>query len=451
MARLWFLFEMAIGLTLPAMRMFFLTAFLVLTASVFAQPVLSLREALRIGLESNFDIRMAQNDVLMAKESNTPGMAGFLPNVGFAAGSNFQSSNLSQKFSSGLEVNRDGVGSNGINAGLALNWLFFDGGKMFITKKKLSRQLNASEIRLQNQIMAFGDSLSAAYYQVVLGQLDLNILKQTSASVEERLRIASEQNRIGTRPLSDVLQARIDLAQLKNRLLAQEKLIEIRKGAVNQMMGREPDQDFSPSDSVQLPEISLYADYKKKVLEKKLWLKQQRENLEVAKLGIGEIRSRIYPQIGLNMALNYQRTSSQAGFALFNRNIGPFAGISLSMPLYSGVSVNRMLRIANKDLETKELQVKLSENRLLFQLWRAVKNQETFLESLDTEKSIQSLAQENLRIVQDRFRIGQANSLELKEAEVQLGNTLTRIEQLRFNARISANQIQRLAAELEIN
>ena len=442
---------MAIGLTLPAMRMFFLTAFLVLTASVFAQPVLSLREALRIGLESNFDIRMAQNDVLMAKESNTPGMAGFLPNVGFAAGSNFQSSNLSQKFSSGLEVNRDGVGSNGINAGLALNWLFFDGGKMFITKKKLSRQLNASEIRLQNQIMAFGDSLSAAYYQVVLGQLDLNILKQTSASVEERLRIASEQNRIGTRPLSDVLQARIDLAQLKNRLLAQEKLIEIRKGAVNQMMGREPDQDFSPSDSVQLPEISLYADYKKKVLEKKLWLKQQRENLEVAKLGIGEIRSRIYPQIGLNMALNYQRTSSQAGFALFNRNIGPFAGISLSMPLYSGVSVNRMLRIANKDLETKELQVKLSENRLLFQLWRAVKNQETFLESLDTEKSIQSLAQENLRIVQDRFRIGQANSLELKEAEVQLGNTLTRIEQLRFNARISANQIQRLAAELEIN
>ena len=451
MARLWFLFEMAIELTLPAMRMFFLTAFLALTASVFAQPVLSLREALRIGLESNFDIRMAKNDVLMAKESNTPGMAGFLPNVGFAAGSNFQSSNLSQKFSSGLEVNRDGVGSNGINAGLALNWLFFDGGKMFITKKKLSRQLNASEIRLQNQIMAFGDSLSAAYYQVVLGQLDLNILKQTSASVEERLRISSEQNRIGTRPLSDVLQARIDLAQLKNRLLAQEKLIEIRKGAVNQMMGREPDQDFLPSDSVQLPEISLYADYKKKVLEKNLGLKQQRENLEVAKLGIGEIRSRIYPQIGLNMALNYQRTSSQAGFALFNRNIGPFAGISLSMPLYSGISVNRMLRIANKDLETKELQVKLSENRLLFQLWRAVKNQETFMESLDTEKAIQSLAQENLRIVQDRFRIGQANSLELKEAEVQLGNTLTRIEQLRFNARISANQIQRLAAELEIN
>ncbi len=442
---------MAIELTLPTMRMFSLIAFLVLNASVFAQPVLSLREALRIGLESNFDIRMAKNDVLMAKESNTPGMAGFLPNVGFAAGSNFQSSNLSQKFSSGLEVNRDGVGSTGINAGLALNWLFFDGGKMFITKKKLSRQLNASEIRLQNQVMAFGDSLSAAYYQVVLGQLDLNILKQTSASVEERLRIASEQNRIGTRPLSDVLQARIDLSQLKNRLLAQEKLIEIRKGAVNQMMGREPDQDFLPSDSVQLPEISLYADYKKKVLEKNLGLKQQRENLEIAKLGIGEIRSRIYPQIGLNMALNYQRTSSQAGFALFNRNIGPFAGISLSMPLYSGISVNRMLRIANKDLETKELQVKLFENRLLFQLWRAVKNQEAFLESLDTEKSIQSLAQENLRIVQDRFRIGQANSLELKEAEVQLGNTLTRIEQLRFNARISANQIQRLAAELEIN
>ena len=77
MARLWFLFEMAIGLTLPVMRMFFLTAFLVLTASVFAQPVLSLREALRIGLESNFDIRMAQNDVLIFKTITPPALDEF--------------------------------------------------------------------------------------------------------------------------------------------------------------------------------------------------------------------------------------------------------------------------------------------------------------------------------------------------------------------------------------
>jgi len=414
-----------------------------------AQPELRLKEALKAGLAKNFDIRLARNEVELAKDGNTAGMAGFLPSVNLNLGSSFQSSNLRQKFASGLEVDRPGVGSTGLNGGISVNWLVFDGGKMFLTKKKLGRQLNAAEIRLQNQILSFADSLSTAYYQVVLAGLDLKTLKLSLVNAEERLRLAAEQQRIGTRPASDVLQAKMDLNQLKNRILAQQKQIEIRKGALNLLMGREPDLDFAPADTVQLPENLPFSQWKNKVLEKNLNLRIQKENLEIARLTVGETRSSLYPQLNLNSALNYQRSSSTAGFALFNRNVGPQAGISLTMPLFSGVPVSRMVRMADRELQSREIQLKLIENRLLFLLWRGVKNLETFLESIETEKSTEQLSRENLRIMQERFRMGIVSSLEIREAESQLENAGIRLQQLKFQARIAGNQLLRLSAELE--
>jgi outer membrane protein TolC len=194
----------------------------------------------------------------------------------------------------------------------------------------------------------FADSLSAAYYQVVLAGLDLKTLNQSLSNAEERLRLAGEQQRIGTRPASDVLLAKMDLNQLKNRILAQKKQIEIRKGALNLMMGREPDLDFVPADTVQLPDHLPFSQWKNKVLERNLNLKIQKENLEISKLTVGETKARFYPQINLNSALNYQRSSSTAGFALFNRNVGPQAGLSFTMPLFSGVPVSRLVRMADR-------------------------------------------------------------------------------------------------------
>jgi outer membrane protein len=431
------------------MRNAAIAAFFLFPFSLRAQPELSLNEALKIGLDQNFGIKLARNEVDQALDGNTIGMAGFLPSLDLNLGGNMQSSNLSQRFASGLVVDRPGVGSTSINGGLALNWLFFDGGKMFLTRKKLGRQLTAAELQMENQVLFFADSVSAAYYQVVLAELDLKVLEQSIRSVEERLRLAGEQQRIGTRPASDALQARMDVIQLKNRILAQRKQIEIRKGALNLIIGREPDVDFQPSDSVVIPEPATFLDYKNRVLQKNPALRAQREGLEITRLEMGEIRSLMFPRINMNMALNYQRNSSTAGFALYNRNVGPFAGLNLSVPLFSGVPVRQQLRMARREITQAELQLKLTENRLLFQLWRNIKNLETWLESMENEQSTLLIARENLRILQDRFLVGAAGSLEVREAENQLENAKLRLQQFRFQARISGNALLRLSAELD--
>ena len=426
----------------------FLLLFFLPVFPLFAQSVLSLREAIQLGLAYNFEVKIARNEVEIARGSNTAGMAGFLPSASFSLNGSMQNSNISQRFASGLVVDRPGVRGSGLNGGLQVNWIFFDGGRMFIARKRLGRQLNAAELRLNNQLFAFADTVSAAYYQTVLSGLELRILQQSRKTAEERLRIAREQQQAGTRPASDAIQAQIDIHLLGNRIMAQEKQLEFRKGALNLLIGREPDVDFLLSDSIALPEPVSYQEVKKRVTERNPALRIQREGLEISRLGLKEIRSRSYPQIGLNMALNYQRSSNSAGFALFNRNLGPFAGLSLSLPLFNGVPVRQQLSLAERQLNTEELRLNLAENRLMFQLWRVILNMETWLESLKTEGSIQDLAAKNLRLVQDRFRMGLATGLDVRDAEVQLENSKLRMQQCRFQARLAGNQLLRLTAEL---
>ena len=424
--------------------------FLGLSSISVAQTVLTLKDALQIGLENNFDIRIAKNDAEFSKTANTYGNAGFLPNVAATGSRNFQWNDINQKFASGLEVNRSGVATNTTNLGVAANWLFFDGGKMFITKKKQDAQLTAAEIRIQSQIINFSDTLASAYYQLVLSKLDLEVSRQDENRTAERLKIASEQFRIGTRPKSDQLIAKIDLNTIRNRIQNQMQQIDIRKGAFNQLLGRDPEVVFEVVDSVTTVTRYDYSSLKAKVLGQNLQLKFQKQNLEVAKLGIKEIRSRGLPQLSLNTAYNFGRSRSQAGFALYNQSLGPNIGVSAIIPIFSGVSVNRLVKLANLDLETRNLQFKLAENRLLSQLWRALKTLDLYVESADIEKQNIELARENNQIVEGRFRLGQATSLELKDAEFQLSNAQSRLLQARFNAKIAENQVLRLSAELKL-
>lgn len=414
----------------------------------FSQPLLTLKEALFIGLENNLEVKMVKNEVLLARESNSFGMAGFMPSVNLSAGRTYQWNDISQKFSSGLEVNRSGVSTNTSNAGLSVNWVLFDGGKMFITKKKLEEQETMADLRLKNQILNLSDSIAAAYYQLVLARLDMDIIQTNIDRTEERRKLAEAQFTLGIRSKSDLLQAQIDLNVLHNQWENLKMQLAIRKGAFNQMLGRDPEIDFEVQADVSLTQKQDYSNLKTRVMNDNLQIKLQQKTREIAQLGVKEVKSRALPQINLNTGYNFGRTNSAAGFALYNQSFGPNVGLSVSVPLFSGISVKKLVTLANIDLEAKNLQLKLMESRLSLQLWKAINNLDMQLETMRIENENILLAKENLAIAKGRFELAQATSLEYKDAQVQLSNAESRLLQAKFNAKIAEMTIRRLEGKM---
>ena len=60
---------------------FLMIAMMLTNIIAIGQDTLTLSDAVKIGMENNFSIRIARNDVSIADNNNTLGNTGFLPKV----------------------------------------------------------------------------------------------------------------------------------------------------------------------------------------------------------------------------------------------------------------------------------------------------------------------------------------------------------------------------------
>src|SRR5678816_3388909 len=68
---------------------------------------LSLDQALGIGLRQNLQVIIDSNNVEAATINNSPGNAGFLPQVNLNGSLNYTGSNIKQEYSDGSEINHN--------------------------------------------------------------------------------------------------------------------------------------------------------------------------------------------------------------------------------------------------------------------------------------------------------------------------------------------------------
>ena len=75
------------------MRFIAVLIFVTTLVPISAQELLTLEEAVRQGLEQNFEVRLAQNDQLVSTNNNSVGNAGMLPTVDVVASKNYEREN----------------------------------------------------------------------------------------------------------------------------------------------------------------------------------------------------------------------------------------------------------------------------------------------------------------------------------------------------------------------
>ena len=79
-----------------------------------------------------------------------------------------------------------------------------------------------------------------------------------------------------------------------------------------------------------------------------------------------------------------------------------------------------------------------------------MRKKDTILDLVDEqlEEENTKLAKEAVDIALERFRIGSSNSLELKEIQKSYDDSLTRLAEARFNAKVSETQLMKLNGEI---
>jgi outer membrane protein len=424
--------------------------FILFLSSASAQEKLSLSDALALALKNNYSILIARNEEEIAKNDYTPGNAGMLPSVIATASGATNTNNTKQNYSTGLEVDKSGVNSNNLNAGIGLNWTLFDGLKMFATYNRLSEFSERQKLLTKVDIETLVEQIITSYFNIVQQS---QLLKATQGNIDiynERLRITKAKFEIGSSSKLEYLQAKVDLNEQLSLQMKQQLALSSAKISLNQLLARPVETDFEASDSITVTYKPTLDDLKTTVAKNNFSLLAAQRNVNISSLTIREFQSQRMPQLNLTGNYVFSRSENAAGFILLNQNLGWNIGFTASWTLFDGFNVNRQIKNAKLDYESASLQLKDLKTQVDASLLIAFNNFSTSLQVLGLEEENLESAKENVTIAFERYRIGRSTQLELKEAQKSLQDAENRTISARYDAKVAETSLMKLNGELVI-
>jgi outer membrane protein TolC len=414
-----------------------------------SNPELSLKDAIAIGLENNFNILIARNLQEVVEINAVPGQAGFLPVLNIVTGKTFSRANVEQQFLNDPQPRRlDNAGSNNFNVAAQLNWVVFDGLRMFTNLERL-RELEAegqenTKVAVENTVAAIANT----FYLIALEEARREVLRRTIEISKQRLQISKDKYELGKASKLEFLAAQVDYNADSTALINQEVTIFIGKATLNELLGRDPAIDFRVAFEIDVTEnLQLEALLNSlNVKNPQLLAAQRRAN--AAYLEIRATQAERYPTITLNSAYSYSKLNSDFGFLISNQNIGFNYGASAFVNVFNGGNLNRRIQTAkiqqmNADLSLEQLRLQLSAD-----IKRAYVTHQKNITLMNLENFNRDIAKENEEIALERYRLGVSNALELREAQRNAVDAETRALVAAFNAKTSEIELLRLSGEI---
>lgn len=412
-----------------------------------AQELLTLEDAVANALQSNFNIRIAKNDVEQASTNNTLGNAGILPDISATGGVNGSSQNTRIEFATGDVQQRDNAGSFSYNGAVNLNWTLFDGGRMFLLKKQLGQLEGAANLQLKQQVQEVISQVVQAYAQVVWQQQQQIAIDTGLSLARTRMLLSKAKFETGSSAKVDYLQARVDYNSRQSDSLGQLSAINSSFATLNALMGKDASETYRVEDTLNL-NVGLKPQTKEYLLDKNPSILLAVQNLAIAKSDVKIAKSSYLPTLDFNGSYAYNRTRSQAGFALFNQAYGPSAGLTLNVPLYNGGNVRRNVKVASLQAMRTELLYGLQTTEIGRQYRTTWTNYKMAVAAYKLEQENITAAKENLDIQRERFKVGIANSLEAREAENSYVQALVRLYTAAYNLKVYETQVLELEGDL---
>lgn len=414
----------------------------------FSQELLTPDQAVEIALENNYSIRIARKQAEISSNNVTYGNAGFLPAIDLGASQNNNIQNARQEYLSGQINERDNAKSNSMNLNAALNWTLFDGLAMFASYEKLKEFEEMGELAARATIEQTIVSVLSSYYDLVRQKQRLQVIGKSIAISEERIRLADEKFQLGAASRLDILQAQVDYNTDRSDLLNGEELMRTSKIRLNNLMARDINIGFEVAaeiDQVILPE---WAAVHEAVMANNTYLLMSFTDNRIASLDLRETQARRMPRLSANLGYSYISSESESGFLKTNRTSGINYGLSVGWNIFNGFNLNRQIANARLVLESSEIELLDFRHRLEADLLATWLSMQSKIQLADFEAENLEIADMNLAIAMERFRLGELSGFELREAQKNYLAAEGRLITARYQAKIVEVELREISGGL---
>jgi len=429
---------------------FIFLAFLFFVNFGAAQEILTVDEAVQIALENNYQIKVASNELKIDAFSISPGNAGMLPQVNASITDNNSIQNSTQTRSDGNIIKNENAKNNSLNYGVAMDWTLFDGFRMFANYNQLKEAKKLGEAELKQVILTKVGEVMITYFDLVQQQQQLSALDSTITISKQRVELAKNRFVIGKASKLEVLNAQVDLNTDQTLMQRQQELYANTKIQLNENLARDLKTDYKVVPEILVDKFLLLTELETLVEENNPQLQAELINKRISELELQQIKALRYPTIYATTGYNFASSESSLGFTSQSNSKGWNYGFGASLNLFDGFNQKRKEKISKVEIENKEIVIAQRTQELMSLVNTTYQTYLTNISLIELEEKNETIAQENLKITVEKFKIGIIPTIEFRTAQLNYINAMVRLSGAKFKAKLSEIILKQLAGNLAL-
>ncbi|TFG47035.1 MAG: TolC family protein [Gemmatimonadales bacterium] len=393
------------------------------TATLEPAPTagVSLSDAISSALANNPEYQQWLNNESPANMAVKSAYATFIPSASISGGFNYTGSGSSNFGGTNVVKTSSSVGSNySIDLGWNLN------GRVLYGPAQSRANLRATKEQIAAANIQLRAAVNTQYLNVLQTNARIDVVTQQVARNKVFLELAKARYQVGQATMLDVRQAEVTLGQSEvDQLVARQQNADARL-QLYQLMGVTPPDGFettvlTDSFPVVAPTYSLDSLLNTAALVNPNILAAE-ASAQVSKFNLSVVKSEYFPTLRASAGWNgyTQQYTGQDTLQTFpwdftTQPFQVFAGLSL--PIFDGLQRETRVSQAKATRDDATEQVRAQSLLVRSQVTSRYLAISAAYQAIAVAEANKIAAADQLRLAQDRYRLGQGTALELSDSE----------------------------------
>ncbi len=430
------------------------------------KSALTIEDCIQLALKNNPQLRNAEHQMNLAATSVTSARANILPSLSSSVNTSrrFQAEQgpylqevpirdpqtgqvrLVQK-----EIYLDSYYRNTFSSGLNLMQNIFDGGRWWNQIKQANAKYQSAEHSYRaarEQTIAL---VAQRYYELLKAMELQKVYEQSVESAREQLKRTQSMFEVGSVAQVDVYRARVTLGQEQTNLIQQRNAVRLAENNLKLAMGINPGRKITvlPGE-LKLEPLNLSLDELYNLaVRRNPELKGLEETLRADRYGIKLAKASFWPNISFRASYSRFNTVWGRLYQPFDKNYQLSGSISLSWNLFNGfadaANVERQSIGYYMDKENL-INRKLS---LRSEIEQAYLSLQAYDEIERINRDNLKAAEEDLRLSEERYKVGSGTLLDVIDARVGLTRARATLVSTKYDKLIALAQLYSKLGMLE--
>ena len=416
----------------------------------------TLEDCIQISIDEKKTVLSADIGVVSASKGLKASYSGVLPSVRATGASGVNYFPLQESFNINFEeFTLDTTRTDHFNtfsAGIAVNQVIYDGGRSWNQIKQARTNLDIAKYNqraIKTQVI---EKVIRSYYGLLQAQKLLDVSEKNLEMSVQQISLVKKQFDLGVVKRTDLLKAEVAQGQARVDMLNKKTNLQNARRILFNDMGL---QDFGQEITAvekewQAPQIPSSAELLR-------ILKNENPSLLISesRINLGDLSYRLTRGLRLpsfNSNINYSangQTSNELVDAFTNDwNLG--INLSVSIPIYVGNSLSLQQQQArlSQQQAAHSYTVLLNDLRVQAELIRETLG--NYAEIIPLNQSVVSSAEEDLKLVRERYSLGSATILEVLDAQVSLIRSNSNLINIIHDARVQEASLKAVLGTLDL-